>query len=63
MMQLSQNKATKNAIAGNLGLMVSVGLVFLMEYLDRSFKTADEAESLLGVPVLGVIPKSKVERK
>lgn len=63
MMPLSQNKATKIAIAGILGLMVSVGLVFLMEYLDRSVKTPDEAESLLGVPVLGVIPKSKVERK
>ena len=60
---LSQNKATKIAIAGILGLMVSVGLVFLMEYLDRSIKTPDEAESILGVPVLGVIPKSKVERK
>ena len=63
MMPLSQNKATKIAIAGILGLMVSVGLVFLMEYLDRSVKTPDEVESLLGVPVLGVIPKSKVERK
>ncbi|WP_343290385.1 YveK family protein [Turicibacter bilis] len=60
---LAQNKATKIAIAGILGMMVSVGLVFLFEYLDRSIKTADETEHLLGVPVLGVIPKSKVEGK
>lgn len=60
---LAQNKVTKIAIAGILGMMVSVGLVFLFEYLDRSIKTADETESLLGVPVLGVIPKSKVEGK
>lgn len=63
MTPLAQNKVTKIAIAGILGMMVSVGLVFLFEYLDRSIKTADEAESLLGVPVLGVIPKSKAEGK
>ena len=60
---LAQNKVTKIAIAGILGMMVSVGLVILFEYLDRSIKTADETEHLLGVPVLGVIPKSKVEGK
>ena len=62
-MPLAQNKVTKIAIAGILGMMVSVGLVFLFEYLDRSIKTADETEHLLGVPVLGVIPKSKAEGK
>lgn len=56
---LSQNKVTKIAIAGILGMVVSVGLVFVLEYLDRTVKTADETEKLLGVPVLGVIPKSK----
>lgn len=56
---LSQNKVTKIAIAGILGMMISVGLVFVLEYLDRTVKTADETENLLGVPVLGVIPKSK----
>lgn len=60
---LAQNKVTKIAIAGILGMMVSIGLVFLFEYLDRSIKTADETEHLLGVPVLGVIPKSKAEGK
>ncbi|WP_350022535.1 YveK family protein [Turicibacter sanguinis] len=56
---LSQNKITKIAIAGILGMMISVGLVFVLEYLDCTVKTADETEKLLGVPVLGVIPKSK----
>ena len=59
MTPLSQNKITKIAIAGILGMMISVGLVFVLEYLDRTVKTADETEKLLGVPVLGVIPKSK----
>ena len=60
---LAQNKVTKIAIAGILGMMVSVGLVFLFEYLDRTIKMPDEAEKLLGIPVLGVIPKTKEERK
>ncbi|MTL83702.1 chain-length determining protein, partial [Turicibacter sanguinis] len=59
MTPLSQNKITKIAIVGILGMMISVGLVFVLEYLDRTVKTADETEKLLGVPVLGVIPKSK----
>lgn len=56
---LPQNKVTKIAIAGILGIMVSIGLVFVLEYLDRTIKTSDETEKLLGVPVLGVIPKTK----
>ncbi|MFR9295619.1 MAG: YveK family protein [Turicibacter sanguinis] len=59
MTPLSQNKITKIAIAGILGMMISAGLVFVLEYLDRTVKTADETEKLLGVPVLGVIQKSK----
>jgi capsular polysaccharide biosynthesis protein len=44
------------AIAFFLGLMVSVGLVFLLEYLDSTVKTQDDIEKLIGVPVIGVIP-------
>ncbi|MDX1630967.1 MAG: polysaccharide biosynthesis tyrosine autokinase [Thermoanaerobaculia bacterium] len=39
-----------------LGLFLGVGCVFLLEYLDRTLKTAEEAERLLGLPVLAVIP-------
>jgi capsular polysaccharide biosynthesis protein len=44
------------AIAFFLGLMVSVGLVFLLEYLDNTIKTPDDIEKLLGIPVIGTIP-------
>src|SRR5262249_32961112 len=30
--------------------------IFLLEYLDRSIKTAEESERVLGLPVLAVIP-------
>ena len=39
-----------------LGLFLGVGCVFLLEYLDRTLKSAEEAERLLGLPVLAVIP-------
>lgn len=44
------------AIAGFLGLFVGLGLVFLMEFLDTSLKTADDVERYLGLPILGQIP-------
>lgn len=43
-------------MALGLGLFLGIGLIFLLEYLDRSLKTADEAERVLGLPVLAVIP-------
>jgi polysaccharide biosynthesis transport protein len=43
-------------MAIGLGLFLGIGCIFLLEYLDRSLKTAEEAERLLGVPVLAVIP-------
>lgn len=44
------------AIAFVLGLLVSGGLAFLMEYLDDSIKTEDDITRVLGLPVLGMIP-------
>ncbi len=49
------------AIALFLGLMVSVGIVFLMEYLDNTVKNQDEIERLIGVPVIGIIPIVQAE--
>lgn len=47
------------AIAFVLGLMISIGVVFLMEYLDDTIKTEEDIEQLIGVPVLGTIPLMK----
>ncbi|HEV8631831.1 MAG TPA: polysaccharide biosynthesis tyrosine autokinase [Thermoanaerobaculia bacterium] len=43
-------------MALGLGLFLGIGCIFLLEYLDRSVKTAEEAERVLGLPVLAVIP-------
>lgn len=53
---VSPNKKMNIAIAFLLGLMVSVGLVFLLEYLDNTYKTKEELEKDLELPVIGVIP-------
>ena len=39
-----------------LGLLSGVALVGLIEYLDQTFKTIDDARDYLGLPALGVIP-------
>jgi capsular polysaccharide biosynthesis protein len=45
------------AIAAVVGLMIGVGLAFLLEFLDNTVKTEQEVEKLLGVPVLGSITR------
>jgi len=46
-------------IAVFLGLFGGVGLAFLFEHLDDTVKQPEDVERLLGLPVLGVIPKVK----
>ena len=44
-------------IAAVLGLLAGVLLAFLLETLDTTIKTSDEVEAILGLPVLGQIPR------
>lgn len=44
------------AVSIAAGLLVGIGVAFLIEYLDTSVKTMADAETLLGLPVLTVIP-------
>jgi capsular polysaccharide biosynthesis protein len=43
-------------IAFFIGLMLSIGIVFLIEYLDNTVKTQETAEDITGLPVIGIIP-------
>ncbi|KRD84520.1 capsular biosynthesis protein [Bacillus sp. Root147] len=47
------------AIAIVVGLMVGVGLSFLLEYLDNTVKTEQDIENLLELPVMGVVTTIK----
>ncbi|MEP6956113.1 MAG: polysaccharide biosynthesis tyrosine autokinase, partial [Chthoniobacterales bacterium] len=46
------------ALGALVGLVIGLGLAFFIEYLDTSVKTMEDVESLLGVPVLAIIPKN-----
>jgi capsular exopolysaccharide synthesis family protein len=50
------NRNLNYAVSVFAGLFVGVGVAFLIEYLDTSVKTMADAETLLGLPVLTVIP-------
>lgn len=42
-------------IAAIIGLMIGIGITFLLEYLDTTVKTEQDIEELLGLPVIGLI--------
>jgi capsular polysaccharide biosynthesis protein len=58
---IKPKKALNIAIAFFLGLMVSLGIVFLLEYMDNTIKTENDVEKYLDLPVLGIIPKNLEE--
>lgn len=60
---VSPNKIMNIAIAFLLGLMISLGLSFLLEFIDNTFKNKEQMEEILGLPVLGVIPDFLSEQK
>jgi len=40
-----------------LGLVLGVGLAFLLEYFDDSWRSPEEAERISGVPIFGMVPE------
>jgi capsular polysaccharide biosynthesis protein len=40
-----------------IGLLIGIGLAFLVDYLDPSVRTREEAERVLSLPVVGEIPR------
>lgn len=53
---ISPNRKLNIAIAFFLGLMVSVGLVFLLEYIDQAVRTEEDIKHCLDMPILISIP-------
>ena len=58
---VAPNKKMNIAIAFILGMMVGLGIVFLLEYLDNTYKNKEQLEKDLDIPVLGVIPMSDLD--
>src|SRR5205823_12561671 len=45
------------------GLAVGLAFVFAADAMDRSIKTVDQAEAMVGLPVFAAIPETKDEGK
>jgi len=54
---ISPNRPMNIAISCLVGLIFGVLLAFLIEFLDRTVKTTEQAEAILEVPVLASIPR------
>lgn len=59
-MPIKPNRIKMILMAILVGSGIGVGLIFLLEYTDRSFKTVEAVEKYLNLPVLGTI--SKIEK-
>lgn len=54
---VSPNPVLNIAVGFMVGMLMGMGLAFLLEYLDNSLKTSEEVETFLELPVLGSIDK------
>ena len=57
---IKPNTKMNIAVGIFLALFGGAGLAFLFEYLDPSIKSREEAEQLLGLPILGMIPYDQI---
>ena len=57
---ISPDPARNGILALALGILLGVGLAFLLEYLDDGLDSPEEAERVSGVTTLGTIPRFKV---
>lgn len=56
---MASNSTNKILIAGVLGVMIGLFVIFLIEFLDNKMKTPQDIEKHLNMPILGVIPNEK----
>jgi capsular exopolysaccharide synthesis family protein len=54
---VSPNMKTNVSLAAIMALVVGIGIIFLIVFLDRSIKSISDATQSAGAPVLGVIPQ------
>lgn len=53
---ISPKKTLNVVIAAILGLFVGTGIAFLLEYMNKTVRNADDVQQYLDLPVLGSIP-------
>lgn len=60
---IQPNKMLNIAIGGLIGLMLGIGLAFLLEFLDMSIKGEQDVEDYLGLPLIGIVDFIKEENQ
>lgn len=60
---IKPKKRLNIALAMIIGLAGGIGLAFFREYMDTTVKDPGEISTLLQIPVLGSVPKVRVDRK
>jgi capsular exopolysaccharide synthesis family protein len=59
---VSPNPVRNGLLALAVGLIIGVGLAFLLEYLDDSWDSPEEMEQVSGAPTFGIIPEMKASQ-
>jgi capsular polysaccharide biosynthesis protein len=59
---ISPDPVRNGLVALAMGLMLGIGLAFLLEHLDDSWRSPEEVEQVSGVPTFGVIPEFEVAK-
>jgi capsular polysaccharide biosynthesis protein len=55
--QISSDLTKKVLLGALFGLVISILLIFLLDYLDVTIRSPEELEDRVGLPVLGIIPR------
>ena len=53
----------ETVIAGLIGFVLGFGIIFIMFYFDTTIKNAEEVQTKIGLPLLGVVPKVDTGKK
>jgi capsular polysaccharide biosynthesis protein len=43
-----------------IGFALSIVLSFWLEFIDNTFKTKEQLEEIIGIPVIGLIPIERI---
>lgn len=57
------NKLLNIAIGTVIGIMLGIGLAFLLETLDTTIKDENNVEEILGIPIMGVVCAIPLEKE
>lgn len=57
----SPNEVKNILFAFIIAIVLGIGLIFILEYLDNTVKSREEIEKILNVPIIGIVPEADNE--